>query len=100
MRCGAEQRTNIYDGNGVIHEPGVRCSWLEYTAAPPRGGSRKPDKGKYMGPYVDSIVSDEALPASTGVVIICGGIIGTSAALHLASRGGAVVLCEKGYIAC
>ena len=53
-----------------------------------------------MGPYVDSIVSAEELPDSTGVAIIGGGIIGVSAALHLASRGVAVVLCEKGYVAC
>src|ERR1700735_5064617 len=53
-----------------------------------------------MGPYVDSIISDEVLPAATSVVIIGGGIIGTSAALTIASRGIPVVLCEKGYIAC
>jgi glycine/D-amino acid oxidase-like deaminating enzyme len=53
-----------------------------------------------MGPYVDSIVSDEVMPASTGVAIIGGGIIGTFAALTLAGRGIPVVLCEKGYIAC
>ncbi len=53
-----------------------------------------------MGPYVDSIVSDEMLPATTGVVVIGGGIIGTFAALTLANRGIPVVLCEKGYIAC
>src|ERR1700735_2320406 len=53
-----------------------------------------------MGPYVDSIISDEAMPAATQVVIIGGGIIGTFAALTLASRGIPVVLCEKGYIAC
>ena len=53
-----------------------------------------------MGPYVDSVTSDEILPSSTGVCIIGGGIIGTSAALTLASRGIPVVLCEKGYIAC
>jgi len=52
-----------------------------------------------MGPYVDSIVPDEALPTATAVVIIGGGIIGTSAALCLAARGVAVVLCEKGHIA-
>src|SRR6202451_4156984 len=53
-----------------------------------------------MGPYVDSVTSDEVLPAATRVVIIGGGIIGTSAALTIASRGIPVVLCEKGYIAC
>ena len=53
-----------------------------------------------MGPYVDSVTSDEVLPASTGVVVIGGGIIGTYAALTIASRGIPVVLCEKGYIAC
>jgi glycerol-3-phosphate dehydrogenase len=37
-----------------------------------------------MGPYVDSIISDEVMPATTGVVIIGGGIIGTFAALTLA----------------
>src|SRR5271170_7727627 len=55
---------------------------------------------KLMGPYVDSVISDEVVPAATGVVVIGGGIIGTFAALTLASRGVAVVLCEKGYIAC
>jgi glycine/D-amino acid oxidase-like deaminating enzyme len=53
-----------------------------------------------MGPYVDSITPDEAIPASTRVVVIGGGIIGTSAALALAARGIPVVLCEKAYIAC
>lgn len=53
-----------------------------------------------MGPYVDSITPDERFPASTAVVVIGGGIIGTSAALALAARGIPVVLCEKAYIAC
>jgi glycine/D-amino acid oxidase-like deaminating enzyme len=53
-----------------------------------------------MGPYIDSVISDESLPASTHVVVIGGGIIGTFAALTLANRGIPVVLCEKGYIAC
>jgi glycine/D-amino acid oxidase-like deaminating enzyme len=53
-----------------------------------------------MGPYVDSVTSDEVLPAATGVVVIGGGIIGACAAMTLASRGIAVVLCEKGYVAC
>jgi glycine/D-amino acid oxidase-like deaminating enzyme len=53
-----------------------------------------------MGPYVDSIVPEEVLPAATRVVVIGGGIIGTFAAFTLAARGIPVVLCEKGYIAC
>src|SRR3984885_7071266 len=53
-----------------------------------------------MGPYVDSIIPDETIPAATQVVIIGGGIIGTFAALTLAGRGIPVVLCEKGHIAC
>ncbi len=38
-------------------------------------------------------------PASTGVVVIGGGIAGVSAALFLAEAGIATVLCEKGRIA-
>jgi glycine/D-amino acid oxidase-like deaminating enzyme len=53
-----------------------------------------------MGPYVDSVISEEVMPAATSVVVIGGGIIGTFAALTLANRGIPVVLCEKAYIAC
>lgn len=42
-----------------------------------------------MGPYVDSVTPDEAMPAATGVVVIGGGIIGASAALALAAACGA-----------
>jgi glycine/D-amino acid oxidase-like deaminating enzyme len=52
-----------------------------------------------MAPRVDPVASDEALPARADVVIIGGGIIGTSTALFLAQRGVSVVLCEKGHIA-
>ncbi len=51
-----------------------------------------------MSPPVDPVASDAAQPARTGVVIIGGGIIGTCAALFLAEKGHAVVLCEKGQI--
>jgi glycine/D-amino acid oxidase-like deaminating enzyme len=53
-----------------------------------------------MGPYVDSVIPDEVMPASTSVVIIGGGIVGTCAALTLAGKGIPVVLCEKAYVAC
>jgi glycine/D-amino acid oxidase-like deaminating enzyme len=51
-----------------------------------------------MGPPVDPVQSDTALPPRTGVVVIGGGIAGTCTAYHLAAKGVAVVLCEKGEI--
>src|SRR3954468_8715242 len=51
-----------------------------------------------MGPRPDPVTSDNELPAKADVVIVGGGIIGTSAALELAERGISVVLCEKGTI--
>jgi glycine/D-amino acid oxidase-like deaminating enzyme len=62
--------------------------------------SRFHEAGGRVGPYVDSVISDEALPVAADVVVIGGGIIGTSAALALSAAGISVVLCEKGYIAC
>ena len=52
-----------------------------------------------MAPRVDPVRSDDALPARADVVIIGGGIIGTSTALFLAQKGIRAVLCEKGHIA-
>jgi glycine/D-amino acid oxidase-like deaminating enzyme len=52
-----------------------------------------------MAPRVDPVQSDETLPARADVVIVGGGIIGTSAALFLAEKGVKVALCEKGHIA-
>src|SRR5215470_17758993 len=52
-----------------------------------------------MAPKVDPVRSDDTLPARADVVIVGGGIIGTSAALFLAQKGIRVVLCEKGHIA-
>jgi glycine/D-amino acid oxidase-like deaminating enzyme len=52
-----------------------------------------------MAPRVDPVPSDETLPPRADVVIVGGGIIGTSAALFLAQRGVSVALCEKGHIA-
>ena len=52
-----------------------------------------------MAPRVDPVRSDNALPERVDVVIVGGGIIGTSAALFLAQKGVSTLLCEKGHIA-
>jgi glycine/D-amino acid oxidase-like deaminating enzyme len=52
-----------------------------------------------MGPAVELVESDETLPQRAAVVIVGGGIVGTSAALFLARKGLSVILCEKGRIA-
>ena len=52
-----------------------------------------------MAPQVDPVPSDEVVPQRADVVVIGGGIIGTSAALFLAEKGVSVALCEKGHIA-
>ncbi|WP_428241924.1 NAD(P)/FAD-dependent oxidoreductase [Gynuella sp.] len=52
-----------------------------------------------MTTTLESITTDNALPSSTAVVIIGGGIIGVTAALTLAERNIPVVLLEKGHIA-
>jgi len=52
-----------------------------------------------MAPRVDPVHSDSEIPARTSVVVVGGGIIGTSTAFFLARKGIPVVLCEKGHIA-
>src|SRR4051812_19932592 len=55
--------------------------------------------GGPLMPVVEPVASDETVPRRADVVIVGGGIIGTSAALRLAERGLSTVLCEKGHIA-
>jgi glycine/D-amino acid oxidase-like deaminating enzyme len=52
-----------------------------------------------MGPQVEPVANDTALPAEVDVVVVGGGIIGVSTALYLSDKGLRVALCEKGYIA-
>lgn len=51
-----------------------------------------------MAPKVDPVAGDATVPPRVDVVVIGGGIIGTSTALTLAEKGVSVALCEKGYI--
>lgn len=50
------------------------------------------------GPPVVPVQGDEQLPSRVDVVVIGGGIAGTSTALELAEKGLKVALCEKGGI--
>ncbi len=50
------------------------------------------------GPYVVPVHGDAELPKEVDVVVIGGGIVGTSTTLELAERGLRVALCEKGGI--
>ena len=52
-----------------------------------------------MAPLLQPVTSDLTLPARVDVVVIGGGIIGVCTAYHLAKKGVAVALCEKGVIA-
>ncbi len=52
-----------------------------------------------MAPRVDPVSSSPSLPARVDVVVIGGGIVGSSTAFFLAQAGVSVALCEKGHIA-
>src|SRR5580765_5537850 len=52
-----------------------------------------------MGPQVDPLAPEANFPTKVDVVIVGGGIIGTSTALALAKSGVSVAQCEKGHIA-
>jgi glycine/D-amino acid oxidase-like deaminating enzyme len=51
-----------------------------------------------MMPRLDPVAGDSELPQRVAVVVIGGGIVGTSTALALAKKGVSVALCEKGEI--
>lgn len=51
-----------------------------------------------MSPPLNRIASDERLPAQADVVVVGGGVIGVSAAYHLAKKGYSIALLEKGHV--
>ncbi len=53
-----------------------------------------------MSPPLDRIQGDDRLPESADVVVVGGGVIGVSAAYHLAKKGHSVALVEKGHVGC
>lgn len=53
-----------------------------------------------MSPSLKKISSNEQLPESADVVIIGGGIIGTTAAYFIAKQGYSVAIIEKGHVGC
>ena len=52
-----------------------------------------------MAPKILSVETDAVLPGRADVVIVGGGIIGLTTAMHLAEAGISCVVCEKGVLA-
>src|SRR5579871_2728250 len=53
-----------------------------------------------MGPTINEVQTDTAVPPNADAVVIGAGIIGLMSAYCLAERGLSVVVVEKGQIAC
>ena len=57
------------------------------------------DESAPMSPPVETVRSDERLPAAADAVVIGGGIVGMAAAYALARKGHSVAVVEKGRVA-
>src|SRR5690606_16820786 len=101
------REVNAYHPMGADFAATSRIFWV-YTRGPAgaevytRGASGAefavPQCRYPMRHLLDTIPSDDALPASADVVVIGGGIAGASAAYWLARRGVSVALLEKGLV--
>src|SRR5882724_3751347 len=81
-------------GHSGLGQPPPACRVPNATGGAPLTTQEK----RSMMPRPDPVPSDPALPKRVSVVVIGGGIAGTSTALALAQKGVSVALCEKGEI--